>query len=123
MRRLFLCSVLMVSAQIANGAEGYQPTGNYWYDKCSNPANLNYCIGYIHGLVDGYPDGVLSLGIAAKTPDIPMSVMTPYCFPNGVTYRQIADVFVDYMRKRPQERHMMAAHLFNLSVAQSFPCK
>jgi hypothetical protein len=49
-------------------------------------------------------------------------VVGHYCVPEGVTARQVGDVFCKFLRENPERRHYVAALLFSAAMAAAWPC-
>jgi hypothetical protein len=45
-----------------------------------------------------------------------------YCVPDGVTVRQIGDVFCKFLRENPERREYMASFLFPAAMSKAWPC-
>lgn len=69
-----------------------------------------YCLGYIRGLTIG-----VDYLLVTKDAKI--------CYPDGVTWGQIKDVAVSYIRRNPAKRADRAIFLVGLASAEAWPCR
>ena len=82
-------------------------TGNELLKVC--PArDKTTCTTYINGWVEGII--------------VPKSLTKLICIPEGVTLGQLTDVFLNYLRAHPEERHEGASFLTFRAMKKAFPC-
>jgi hypothetical protein len=87
-------------------------TGNDLLEFCAgnNVFNQGVCVGFI-------------IGVARAAEPAPLARPTLFCFPAGVSVRQLKDVAVAYLQKTPELRHLDAAGLVGTALFEAFPCK
>ena len=51
-----------------------------------------------------------------------VELILPYCLPEEATLRQVTDVFCNYLRDTPQERHRTGPNLFDEAMEKAWPC-
>lgn len=69
-----------------------------------------YCMGYVIGVVD---DEIMYSDALGKR---------LYCMPDQVTAGQIKDIFVAYVQRHPEMRHLGAQSLIASAMIEAFPC-
>lgn len=89
--------------------------GNRFYAQCEHSEaidalHLGQCVGYIQGIADGIMESE-ALGKVGV-----------FCLPPTSTNQQILEVFIDYLKKHPSERHLGAHLLAYGSLLEAFPC-
>jgi hypothetical protein len=82
-------------------------SGNDLYEDCRRSSEI--CLGYVQGVFDVMSASTVYDGINA-------------CASN-VTVGQVRDVVVQYLAANPARRHVMAAQLVALALADAFPCR
>jgi hypothetical protein len=90
-------------------------SGNGYYSTCAQPNGpliKGACLGYIIGLSDY---AVLHRQLGG--PGAP-------CFnlPGNSNYQQYQDIFLEYLRRNPAERHKLTVILFTNALTAAFPC-
>ena len=92
-------------------------SGNEMFSDCTSDHSDNtyyqkqgFCMGYVMAVVD---DQILFGGILKK----PL-----YCIPPSATAGQLKDVFVAWLQRHPEKRHLSGADLVTLSLIEGFPC-
>jgi hypothetical protein len=98
-----LTALVMLSC--AQKARAEFETGNVMLQRCTEPAWLMYCLGYLEGI--------------GRYDQLTGSVA---CFPQGVTTGQVKDVYVKFLRNNPEDLHRSAVVLFMQSMMKAFPC-
>ena len=83
--------------------------GNDLLEKCNTQLDI-VCIGYINAVAYAMNDGNAVNGFKA-------------CIPLGVTARQIKDIAVRYLIKRPAAPNYVASNLVAAALSQAFPCR
>lgn len=58
-------------------------------------------VGYVLGVIDSFEN----------------------CIPQQVTRGQLADTTIQYLEAHPEQRHLVAASLVKVAVAEKFPCQ
>ena len=81
-------------------------TGNDLYRKCPS----THCRSYVAGVVD-------ALWVFANA----RRVYT-FCVPETVTSIQITDMYINYLRDNPSERHHASASTILAMLEKKFPC-
>lgn len=89
-------------------------SGNGYYKTCEKPSpQMNaLCLGYTMAVVD-----YAFLLIMQKSPAAPCMEL-----PQNTNYVQWQDIFIDYLRRNPGERHMHSIYLFIQAMERTFPC-
>ena len=104
MRCVVLLTAILLSTECYGDTQFY--TGNEWYSLCSDQNNP---------FLDVYVAGVAEVYDAARS--------GLYCIPHGVSTRQLADIYCEYLKKIPSHRQWNAAVLATLSFGEAYPCK
>jgi Rap1a immunity proteins len=133
MKRIVLGSV---AAMLMLGAGPAQAkSGNDLYGWCTSPDLKPLCDVYVQGVYDGLismQGAVLFTVAAMKVPAAPEKRdpnvrrtlgLWRFCPPEGVTYNQVVDITVAYIRDHPAERHYDAAFEIRLAMIAAFPCQ
>jgi len=79
-------------------------TGNTFFDYCSareDSLSAGLCLGYIQGVLES---------------------STSTCIIPGVTFGQLKDVVVRFLRTNPQNRHNQASLLVEEAIQEAWPC-
>lgn len=89
-------------------------TGNDLLSLCksANPAQRNYCSGYVTGALDQQR---FLEAAAALAPLV--------CVPQNVASGQLADVVAKHLEAQPAKRHYSAASLTIGALSDAFPCR
>lgn len=72
----------------------------------------SHCYGYISGYVDGWR---FSEVWSKSTPTI--------CYPEKVTWQQLAEVYVKWSSDHPELRHLSNGESMLMAYYEAFPCK
>ena len=120
-RMLHICSCVIAFGVMVVGLtmapEGHAQsfnaflTGNDAYSWCQK--DRLFAQGYAAGLWDEAVHGSVVLGRAA---------FGEFCGPNNVTLDQVTDVFCNYLRDVPADRHKPAVLLFHTAMKKVWPC-
>lgn len=113
MRHLLAGAMLIIATAVSASAyaDGDDPSrGNFWYSHCANEQPFE-CAALIMGLANGI-SGYQNY----------MKTQALYCLPKNNTYRQLTDVFLGYLKRHPEERHLNVSMLFMASMVEAFPC-
>ena len=89
--------------------------GNEMLDWCtSSPSNakLSTCLGFVMGVLDTITT-LQATGQAARQ----------VCVPRGVQPGQAKDVYLAYLNRLPQERHLAASSTFWVAMRDAWPCR
>lgn len=108
-----LCAV--AALMLSSAAHSVElSSGNYWLSVCqsNHPTDDAQCTAYVLGVWDG-------LTVAERVAKTKSSI----CSPKGVSARQAADIFVQYLRGNPGVRHMAGRVLIVASLMDAFPCR
>jgi hypothetical protein len=110
MRSAIFVVLLMLMGMEAASAAGPVKAfmhGNDLYPACRTTPDTG-CVVFVVGLAD-------ALEMVAPH-------LTNICRPNGVTYDQLLDVFMNWLEDHPADRHRPAAKLAGLAFAEAWPC-
>jgi hypothetical protein len=77
-----------------------------------NSAEQSFCLGYLHGLVDG----VIGIRASEGRPQI-------FARPAGVDILHARDVVVKFLKENPKDRHLEAVLLVFKALTQTFSLK
>ena len=112
----------------------FSATGNETLQLCQIKNSLP-CNMYIIGMLDGIDEQLARLAAPIldlrkkKFIDETLDELTPLileasiCRPEGMTYIQAKDIFINYLNNNPQERHKPSQLLFYNSLKMAFPCE
>jgi len=109
-------------------------SGNSIFEMCrTNPERVAI---YAAGISDAHDSAVNAFkllhksvagdqdaGLPQATKNFETVVIGRYCIPEGVTVRQVGDVFCKFLRENPERREYVAALLFQTAMSQAWPCK
>ncbi|WP_366008279.1 Rap1a/Tai family immunity protein [Hyphomonas sp.] len=104
------CLILIVSAFLALCSfSARATTGNELYYDCvsSNAYDQARCLSYISGVADG----------------IGLSDHLGLCVPKGVTYGQLLDIVVGFLKGSPEGRHYAASFLIYTALFDAYGCQ
>src|SRR5262249_18556058 len=87
-------------------------SGNRLFEVCT-PVQTPVCYAYVDGVVDALQSTFSALR---------MQQHAPFCLPEGVTTRQLADIATNHLRDHPEQRHQVASASVALALANAFPC-
>jgi hypothetical protein len=83
-------------------------TGDMLHKYCRESSEN--CTSYVAGVVDA----LIAVGAAQKAPLI--------CLHDRTDLRQAVDVIANYLRSRPEKRHVNAASMATAALEHAFPC-
>lgn len=106
LRVLYAVSFLLLSNIALAGFK----TGNDIFEECNLTQGHAYVANYAMGVADTY--ALL----------MPRAKLLPICIPNGVSARQLTDVFCQYLREKPASRNEDASGLAAVSFFEAWPC-
>tara|TARA_E500000318_G_scaffold111566_1_gene130599 strand:+ start:528 stop:854 length:327 start_codon:yes stop_codon:yes gene_type:complete len=88
-------------------------TGNSLLEVCErqNTLNQSICLSYIQGAFD-----------AGLFYDVHRVKSGKICVPRKLQSIQLRDVFLQYLRFHPEERHLFAGVLVIAALKDAFPC-
>jgi hypothetical protein len=115
-----LLAVLIV-AVMASPAQARFVDGNELYEQGKiykqgkNNAAWGWYLGYVTGVADAREGEKVSVSPAGRA-------ALPFCFPEGVTRGQVADVVLQYLEDNPKFRHLPASELVVGALFVAFPC-
>lgn len=95
----------LVIALMAISVPAHAITGNDLHDACFNTSTRTYADSWVIGAMDGLT------GYNIHT-----------CIPDGVLYKQVADVVCTALDQYPEIRHYNAGLLLRASVEKAWPC-
>lgn len=87
--------------------------GNFFYETCRDRATQIACTAFVAGVSEGVEMQHEFGGGRAKL----------FCKPQQATFGQMVDIYIQYLRTHPEQRHMSAAPLVVLALVDKFPCK
>ena len=119
---ILIVSVLCASPTKLQAEENFN-SGNYWLDTCTKDDVRDelHCLGFIMGLRK-MSQALLSSDLYFKH-DSEFVPVQPICSPLGVTNGQMRDIFIAYLKDRPQLRHEPAHVHWIIAMQEFFPCK
>ncbi|MGY3437026.1 MULTISPECIES: Rap1a/Tai family immunity protein [unclassified Marinovum] len=93
-----------------SGSPASAQDGNFLFRQCTNNAvdSKAMCAGFVGG----------AAGLIPYAPLYSSAV----CLPSGVTYPQMVDVVIAFLRNNPARRHEFASPLIARALAEAFPC-
>jgi len=74
--------------------------------------NLMYCLGYFNGFMGMYDNSVMLDNFKTK----------PYCVPQGVNWKPLARIVVDFLENHPELLHQPQEALTVMALSEKFPC-
>ncbi|MES2973281.1 MAG: Rap1a/Tai family immunity protein [Pseudomonadota bacterium] len=105
---------MMLTLALAASPSSAAITGNDWLRMYKEDSSAGSA--YVMGALDSLQITLIALQARNQTMKI--------CLPaQGTTYSQFVDIMRVWIEKNPGRRHEMAAALFTIAVADSFPCK
>lgn len=84
-------------------------TANQLYEACKG-SGLQFCRGYIVGVVDAFGGGNTTKNYIA-------------CVPKGIEIEQTQDVAMQFLDAHPEVRQYGAVGLVAQALAEAFPCR
>jgi len=117
---LFLGSSVMVCAQNSDTTINFYETGNDFLRLCEAPSDHDIgaaCTAYVHGVTDGANAGYQ---IASPTPNALNAPL--FCFDSRVTFGQVRNVVVQFIKTHPQKAHEETELLIIRATRDAFPC-
>jgi hypothetical protein len=110
MRAIFLITILALVG-ISNHAHADSYTGNDLLKLCTSASanDQGFCIGYSVGVFEE----IRLINVLRKTPD---------CVPAGVTYGQVEDVIIKYLKDNPADRNAAAVFLTTAAIGEAWKC-
>ena len=105
--RAVLFALALLSPSLGNA--GYQ-TGNDLMDHCEK--DYDVCYWYLMGVAD-----------TTRTLSVWGGIKPPLCDPVGTSGQQLRQVFLNWMRKHPQQWHLSASGLALNALGEAWPCK
>lgn len=119
MKKLSLLALLLVGTSLPANAQSVPVTvlvnGNEMLDWCTSPssnAKLSLCLGFIMGVMD-----------SITTMQATNQAARQVCVPRGVTPGQAKDVYLAYLNRLPQERHLAAGSTVWVAMREAWPCR
>ena len=114
-KKVFFVGMVLLSSLLLVRPAHAATTGNDLLRFCTSDANSveqSFCLGYLHGLVDG----VMVIKISEARPQV-------FDIPAGVDILQVRDVVVRFLKENPKDRHLSAATLVFKALTEAFPSK
>jgi hypothetical protein len=110
MRAIFLVPTLAIVG-IASPANADSYSGNDILKMCTSTSvnDQNFCAGYSSGIFEE----IRLVHVVQKTQD---------CVPVGVTYGQVEDVIVKYLKDNPADRNSAAVFLVTAAIGDAWKC-
>lgn len=137
---LFGCVLYLILAGTAKAQQFY--SGNDLFSQCRT--NKEFVIGYVAGAFDSregpqlamfslYIDFLTTAGINTSD-EVKMkpfmkklnentALLGNVCVPKGVKLGQMTDVFCQFLRDGPAQRHLEASLLFRKAIVAAWPCQ
>lgn len=113
---LLLWMFVLPVARSQDNVGDFQTSGSAFLSRCGgsdeSASMRGTCLGYVIGVDQGF---TLSRDIANLDP--------VYCTPQGVSFGQIAAIFIKYIKDHPEKLHLEARALEITSLIEAFPCK
>jgi len=109
-----LASPSFVRASIAT-------TGNEALALCQNEQSAA-CTFYYLGVSEGASFGA-AVGSLKATGEADSASVLEFCAPTAATNRQMKDIAVEYLRRNPAKRHLLATLLAMFAWREAFPCQ
>jgi hypothetical protein len=78
-------------------------------------------VGLCYGFLDGWEEAATTFSAIWGADETLLSM--PYCVPNGVTYRQRARIWLNYLEAHPEQLHLTAGTTYYRSLLAAFPCQ
>ncbi len=122
MKRLVLVLILLWPVAVMGQKVGVFYVGNELMELCEgtdtgepkeNIPKYNECVKYLSGISDATSTWQAWGNI------LPMEI----CVATGVTFEQLRQVFLKFMRQRPEEWHLAAASLMLSAYQEAWPCQ
>jgi len=110
MNKLLFVTIFLGIFNLHKPSFGQFFSGNTLLERCN--ADFNYCQGYVVGLADAIED--LTNWGQIKNCQIKLTA--------GITGKQLADIFIKYLREHPEERHYTAGSIIISRLKEVFPC-
>ena len=101
MIKMNLIVAAFFAASLVGPVQAKMTTGNDLKQYCTVAPN-GLCAGYVAGVTE--------------------ATQALFCFPPGVTKRQIRDVAVTYLNNHPERLHLLAPSLVINAMRNAFPC-
>ena len=105
----FLVAALVVWVSSALVAETGR-TGDLLLRECTNTSSLDFCSGYLAGILDTLELTGSERGLRSN------------CAPKD-SFAQLRDVVTAYLRNNPAKRHLPAVNLIAAAFFEAFPCR
>lgn len=136
MKRLMMVAALVVGMlagpQGAMGAEDVSSI-SYLRKQCAGRATPDIERGFCLGIIRGYENG-FNMGVwvavrkikghkALRKTDVGMTGYERWCKPEGVTFGQMATVFLRWAERNPSEWHLHYMLGITEAFAEAWPCK
>lgn len=87
-------------------------------EDAAQAAKYILCLGYIHGLVDGYIVGMMVLDQQTKAP------RTPICLPDwGIEAGTAVDLTLAWLTRHPDSRDETARMAVFRAMVAAYPCQ
>lgn len=114
-KRSFFVGLFLIGSVILARPVCGSTTGNDLLRYCKSDADAaeqSFCLGYLHGVVDG----AMAIRVSEGQAQI-------FEIPAGVHILQIRDVVVKFLKKNPKDRHLAAVALVFKALKEAFPAK
>lgn len=114
-----LLALMLIGTSLPANAQSVPVTvlvnGNEMHDWCTSPNSnpkLSLCLGFIMGVMD-----------SITTTQATNQAVRQVCVPRGVTPGQAKDVYLAYLNRLPQERHLAASSTVWVALREVWPCR
>ena len=114
-RKAFFVGMMILGSLMCAHRAQAATSGNDLLRFCTSDANSaeqSFCLGYLHGLVDG----VMGLRVTERRPQV-------FELPEGVDILQVRDVVVKFLKENPKDRHLGAVALVLKALTLAYPPK
>lgn len=119
MKRITMAALLALPVSVFAEDIDHVDSGNYFHEVCATKPEI--CTNFVKGVMEGnyYVIGVAKL---AQSYDDAGKVLG-YCPPSSVRLSRFTDVFINFLKNNPEQRHQQAATLAIASWMQAWPCE
>jgi hypothetical protein len=104
---------LTAFSALASSEDSNIYTGNGLSAYCHSP-DLNY-VNYCHGFINGVVEGILAEGESGLSEE-------HICLPENVTRGQIKEIVLKYLKDNPEKLHRPSFILIFNATRKVFPC-
>jgi len=110
-RTIAIAAIVALALAVPLPAMAGAPTGNTLFEWCNK--DMAGCRTFFSGMVEGME--VMQVVYEDKVAEY-------WCWPDGATIAQGADIIIAYIRDNPAERHQPASALGLVALGKAWPC-